>query len=101
MYMRSVLIGLCMVAGSLAVTAGEPKSSAGPARMGGIAIDAKTNAYVHVIFIVNDAKAVCQRLAEAKMPCDREPVSQGPSNTIAAFARDPDGHAVEFLQLTK
>ena len=64
-------------------------------------IDAKTNAYRHVIFIVKDAKAICQTLAAAKMPCDREPMSQGPSNTIAAFARDPDGHVVEFLQLTK
>ena len=51
------------------------------------------------IFLVADAKAVCQRLADAKMPCDREPRAEGPTKVIAARAHDPDGRSVEFIQL--
>ena len=154
MNMRIGMIGLCLVAGSIAATAAEPAAvrlggvtlnvsdldkatdfykligvsvqdrrgeapkrtqylimnvTKGDYSQGGIVlreekeapIDRKGNAYRHVIFIVPDAKAICQKLAEAKMPCEREPVVQGPSKTIAAFASDPDGHTVEFLQLTK
>jgi hypothetical protein len=58
------------------------------------------NATNVLIFVVADAKGVCQKLADAKMPCDREPKVEGPNKSMAGFTKDPDGRTVEFLQLT-
>ena len=56
------------------------------------------NAYNVIILLTSDPAAVCKRLADAKMPCTREGGAEGPSKIITAFAKDPDGHVVEFLQ---
>ena len=56
------------------------------------------NAYNVIILLTADPAAICKKLADAKMPCTREATPEGPSKVIAAFAKDPDGHVVEFLQ---
>lgn len=65
--------------------------AAGPLTMG--------NAYVRTSFVVKDVRAVCNRLAEAKMPCTSEPrVVAGDDNAVIAMAKDPDGRIVELIQ---
>jgi hypothetical protein len=56
------------------------------------------NAYNVIILLTSDPAAVCKKLADANMPCTREAGAEGPSKIITAFAKDPDGHVVEFLQ---
>ena len=56
------------------------------------------NAYNVIILLTSDPAAICKKLADAKMPCTREAGAEGPSKIITAFAKDPDGHVVEFLQ---
>ena len=56
------------------------------------------NAYNVIILLTADPAAICKKLADAKMPCTREAGAEGPSKIITAFAKDPDGHVVEFLQ---
>ena len=54
-----------------------------------------------IILLSDDPVAICKRLADAKMPCTREAGPEGPSKIVAGFAKDPDGHVVEFLQPKK
>ena len=56
------------------------------------------NAYNVIILLSNDPAAICKKLGDAKMPCTREAGAEGPSKIVTAFAKDPDGHVVEFLQ---
>jgi catechol-2,3-dioxygenase len=57
------------------------------------------NAYIHMSIVVKDTRAVCQRLAEHKMPCERGPdVNAADGNAINAFVKDPDGRMVQLTQ---
>jgi catechol 2,3-dioxygenase-like lactoylglutathione lyase family enzyme len=57
------------------------------------------NLYNGTMIAVTDVRAVCKRLADAKMPCYREPtVTPHDRNAIIAFANDPDGRRVTIIQ---
>ncbi len=47
----------------------------------------------HAAFLVSDLEGLARRLADAMIP-----MSRSRSGRAALFCRDPDGHALEFIQ---
>ncbi len=47
----------------------------------------------HAAFLVSDLEGLARRLADAAIP-----MSRSRSGRAALFCRDPDGHALEFIQ---
>ncbi len=49
-----------------------------------------------------DIAGLCSRIADAGSPCTRPPhMNAQEQNTTVGFAKDPDGNALELLQLAK
>jgi lactoylglutathione lyase len=57
------------------------------------------NAYGRLIVTVPDVRFACGRIAAEGLPIVQEPFEFEEANTVIAMARDPDGFALELLQV--
>ena len=58
----------------------------------------RTQSFMHVCLLTGDLDAVVEHLREQSVEIDREPV-RGLDGNLQAWVRDPDGNAVELMQL--
>jgi len=58
------------------------------------------SAFGHLAFGVEDVYVTCDYLAASNVPVTRAPGPRSGSNEHIAFIRDPDGYAIELIQLT-
>ncbi len=54
--------------------------------------------YGHIAIGVDDIHDTCERLRAAGVEITREPGPMKHGSTVIAFARDPDGYAVELIE---
>lgn len=56
------------------------------------------NAYGHIAIGVDDIYATCERVRQAGGKITREPGPVLGGKTVIAFAEDPDGYKIEFIE---
>jgi len=56
------------------------------------------NAYGHIAIETNDIYAICEKIKRKGGTINREPGPMKHGSTIIAFATDPDGYKIEFIQ---
>ena len=60
----------------------------------------RPGSFMHLCLLVDDVKALVEELRAAGVPIFREP-SLGLDHNWQAWVHDPDGNAIEFMQLTE
>lgn len=58
------------------------------------------NAFGHIAIGVDDIYATCDRIKAAGAEVYREPGPVKGGKTVIAFVRDPDGYAIELIELS-
>lgn len=56
------------------------------------------NAFGHIALETSDIKAACQAVTDAGGKITRPPGAMKHGSTVIAFAEDPDGYQIEFLE---
>jgi lactoylglutathione lyase len=58
------------------------------------------NGFGHIAIGVEDIYATCKRIKDVGGKVIREPGPMKHGSTVIAFVRDPDGYAIELIQVT-
>lgn len=59
----------------------------------------RTGSFMHLCLITDDIRATVEALREADVVIDRE-VTEGLDTNLQAWIKDPDGNAIELMQLS-
>jgi lactoylglutathione lyase len=60
----------------------------------------RTQSYAHLCLLVDDLQSTVDSLREQGVTIEREP-KLGLDHNLQAWIRDPDGNAIEFMQLSE
>jgi lactoylglutathione lyase len=63
-------------------------------------VDDRLGSFMHVCLVVDDLKALVEQLRQVGVAIFRDP-SLGLDHNWQAWVHDPDGNAIEFMQLTE
>jgi lactoylglutathione lyase len=59
---------------------------------------ARTHSFRHICLLTDDIAALVAHLRASGVPIDRD-VTEGLDRNLQAWVKDPDGNAIEFMQL--